>query len=439
MENEGRFIGADNLAEVVRHIAAEKRSGTLVVTCSSSPTELYFYLGMLTGSGNAERPRRLGQILLSRGLIDRGSLDEALAYQQDFSPGTPLGKVLVFRERISHNALCDAIKLQLEEELWDLLMQNDGSYHFQANDVALIEANIVEVEPVQLVNTILDRRTEWLSIRAKISDDNMIPSVLGLQHCSDRESLHFGQKEWKILSLVNGYFDVSAVAARSGLGRFEAYRILKSFLSTDIITLHKPKEPAPADLSRDSSDSAQQRTAGHAKSSSSSSRWSGIMARAKDEQDTTASKPESRKLHFDSPVSFAVAITNKLIKTLMREDNFVVDANDNRLSERYWRQMLMNYPKADLVQANLNLLDASSFDRYIRTLGVQGPMKSIYLETMEALNRFLRTLYILSSQRLGANRATLIFTETMDGLKSRSSIKNGENFFFKEFAGKILE
>lgn len=436
MDNEGRFVGADNLADVIRRAGTESLSGTLTVICNNSPTELHYYLGKLTGSGNPERPRRLGQILLSRGLVDRAALEEALAYQQDFSPGTPLGKVLVFRERITPQALQDAIKLQLEEELWDLLMQTDGTYRFFAKPGPLVEPPLVELDPEPLVKLVIERRAEWVRIKQKITNDSLIPAVVKMDTPSDREALSFDKKEWQILSLVNGYYDVGAISARSGLGRFESYRILNNFLSSGIISLKAPKEPVPADLSGDGTAPAAGPTSS---AGSSSSRWSGILAKMRDAEDPENPAIERGRLHFESPVSFVVAAANTLLGKLMQNADFIVDPNDERLAERYWRQMLMNYPRADLVQAEMNTLDATSFDRYIRTLGVQGPMKSIYLETMEALNRFLRTLYLLCSQRLGSKLAKTLFVETMEGLRQRSSMKNSETFFFKEFAAKILE
>jgi len=124
---------------------------------------------------------------------------------------------------------------------------------------------------------------------------------------------------------------------------------------------------------------------------------------------------------------------------LMANQDFIVDPSDERLAERYWRQVLMSYPRADLVTASQNVLSSDSFDRYTRSLGVEGPMKSIYLETPEALNRYMHTLYLLSAQRLGTKTARNVFINGMEDMRKRSNIENGDTFFFKEFAAKVLE
>lgn len=173
-------------------------------------------------------------------------------------------------------------------------------------------------------------------------------------------------------------------------------------------------------------------------SSTSSSRWGNLLSRLRDEAD--ASLPaESGRLKFDSPVPFLVEICNQIMAQLLSNQDFIVDPSDEQLTERYWHQILMSYPKADLVTAELNRLDAKNFDRYTRTLGVEGPMNSIYLETVEAISRYLRTLYLLSAQRLGSRTARTLFVNIMDDVRRRSTIGNSDSFFFKEEAAKILE
>ncbi len=131
MELEGRFTSAENLAEVMTNLGTQRATGTLVLRCDTSGIDFDYYLGNICGSENLHRPRRPGQLLLNRNLIDRVALEEALAYQADFSPGTPIGRVLVHRERLTVNDLRDTVRLQLEEEIADILSHGDGFYQFK--------------------------------------------------------------------------------------------------------------------------------------------------------------------------------------------------------------------------------------------------------------------------------------------------------------------
>ncbi len=438
MELEGRFTSAENLAEVMSSLGSEHMTGTLVLRCGTVSTNFDFFRGNVCGSENPNRPRRLGQLLLNRNLIDRVALEEALAYQSDFSPSTPIGRVLVHRKRLTLDDLRDTVRLQLEEEIADILSHGEGFYQFKPSQVNVDDdPPLIELNPESVVRDVLNQRGEWERIRTRIPNEQAVPSVLKLDGASDRESLHFSHREWQILSLVNGNYDVGCIASRSGLGRFETYKILDSFLSTGIIEFRPGREPAPDTISENKPEPAgtSERSA---KAGTSSTRWSGILARIRDDGEPRETA-DSSDLQFISPVPFLVEICNQITRRLLMNQDFILDPSDERLAERYWRQVLMSHPRADLVSAHMNTLSSDSFDRYTKSLGIDGVTKSIYLETMDALSRHLRTLYLLSAQRLGSRVARLLFANVMEDTRNRSTIENSDSFFFKEVATRVLE
>lgn len=439
MELEGRFTSPQNLADVMRKLAAEHMSGILKIRCSTVSSAFEYFRGRLSGSDRQERPRRLGRILLNKRLIDRPTLNDALSYQADFAPGTPIGRVLVHRGFLSVNDLREAVQLQLEEELAAVLECPDGFYQFEPSEVSPEDAPLIEQDVDELIRLLLGRQDEWERIRQRIPDDSLVPKVVQLTGSSDRELIHLNKDEWSMLSLVNGIHDVGCIASRSPLGTFETYRVINALLTQGLIELKESDEPSPIRFGTDHDDvpgGVPEKSAANA-GNSSSSRWSSLLTRLRDDVENSSS--DATKLTFDSPVPFLTEICNQVIMKLSANQDFVVDPSDERLAERYWRQVLMSYPRADLIEAHRNLMDPSNFNRYTRTLGVEGAMSSIYLETVEALCRFLRTIYLLSSQRLGTRAARTLFVNVMDDIRRRSNIKNSENFFFKEEVAKILE
>lgn len=382
--------------------------------------------------------------MLNRGLIDRAALEEALAYQADFAPGTPIGKVLVHRDKLTQQDLVDAVRIQIEDELASALDCIDGFYQFAEDANADRETPLVLLDTVKLVDETLTRQKEWRDIRQKVPNDAVIPCVVKLSGSADREALHLSTREWHVLSLVNGYYDVGCISARSGLGRFETYKVLDSLLSSGVVDMQEPREPVADtvdDMGRPMPGGAEAGRVGSKSSvGSSSSRWGSILARLRDEGEggEGGTGADMSLLRFDSPVSFLAELGNQVIDRLMGNPDFVANTADERLAERYWRQVLMTFPRADLVSARLNVLDASDFDRYTRSLGVDGPMHSIYLDTIDALSRFMRMVYLLSAQRLGTRVARTLFVDVMENVKSRSTIANSESFFFKELAAEIL-
>lgn len=397
-----------------------------------------FYRGQMTGSENPDRHRRLGRIILNRGLIDRATLEEALGYQRDFASGTPIGRVLVHRGKLSQEDLRDAVKIQIADELSSALSCTEGIYVFEEVQPEEDDVPLVRLDTDVIVKETLSRHDEWKRIREKVPNDNLIPNVVKLGSSADREVLHLNTQEWHVLSLVNGYYDVDCISTRSGLGRFETYKVLESLLANGVINMKQPAEPMMGITKEQHENGTQQNSdRGNRAAGSSSTRWGNIISRLREESENP-SKADASPLEFESPVPFLTEICNRMTDKLMLNQDFVLDPSDEKLAERIWRQILMTFPKADLVSAKMNVLDSASFDRYTRTLGVDGPMRSIYLDTLDALARYLRMIYLLSAQRLGSRAARTLFVAVMDNVKNRSTIANSNDFFFKEMAAEIL-
>jgi len=422
-------------------------TGALQVTGTGLTSTLELREGKLVGSINAGRARKIGQMLVNRGIVDRAAIDEAFAYQQDFSNGTPFGKILVQRNHITDDQLRQALRLQLDEELWDIFSLKEGNYKFEHGSAESVGRDLLielEVEPLILEGT--RKVDEWSRISKNITNLLAVPVVVGFSDPSDRELMHLNPQEWNVLSLVNGYSDLGCIAGRSGLGRFETFRIINSFLANGLVELKnvnlQPGDNVEIFDSRDA-DAAKKAKAKTSESQQhgeqSSTALASLMARFRESEARPTDTPATGRLTFASPASFVAALCNRILEDLMKNPDFIVNPDDARLAERFWRKVLMDCPRADLVTAEQNILNAGIFDRYLEPGGVEGPLKPIYLETMEALNRFLRVLYQLATLRLGSRTARHLFVNILDDYRKRSTIGQSDLFFFNEFAGRALE
>jgi len=456
MELEGRITSSMSLPEVLQFLGMGKMTGVLTINHGDYTASLVLRRGKLVNSSSMGRPRRLGQMLIHRNLVDRNQIEEALAYQQDFSPDTPLGQILVERRYITQDQLRQAIRLQLEEELWELFALQQGTFKFEHGDEITTGAgSVVELEIEPLLIEGARRMDEWVRIVKNIPSDEVIPAVIPLEDASERETLQLSDAEWQVLSLINGTYNIGCIASRSGTGKFETFRIINSFMVSGIVRIQKPSEPAPATIALDQPVGAtnghrngddRNGSQGESASAGSSARLASLFARWRSESsgdlmlppDETPPKGMPGPLNFQSPVSFVAAVCNTLLADLMRNPDFIVDPRDERLAERYWQPIVMEFPRADLVTVKKNVLQASAFDRYIVSVGVEGPMKPIYRDTMEALCRYLRTLYLLTAQRLGTKNTRKVFATVLEDFRQRSKIGNSEDFFFNEYAARAL-
>lgn len=447
MELEGQLNPALSLPEVLQFLSMGKMTGALVIDHGSYSVTLTLRHGKLVNSSSLGRPRRLGQMLVNRGLIDRTDLETALELQKDRDPQPLLGRVLVERGLISMEQLKQAIRLQLEEEMWDLFAMPEGSFKFE-HGAPVEDADVIvemEIEPLILEGT--RRLDEWARIIRNIPGDHAVPAIRPLADASDRELMTFSDNEWRVLSLVNGFYNVGSISARTGIGRFETYRILNSFLASGYVTISGDAESSVPTASRDDVAFLRsgQPTNGDKQSSSSSSvgyssarLLAMLIGKKVDESGNPIDKKEDRTpMSFETPVAFVAGLCNTLIEELLTDPEFYVGPADEALAEQYWKNIVMNYPKADLVTATGNRIDSARFDRYVQKVGLEGHFASCYKDTLEALGRYLKMIFLLAAQRLGMKNAQRLFGNLAKNYSSRSTIRHGEGFRFEEYAGRV--
>lgn len=446
MELEGRLNPALTLPEVLQFLSMGKMTGNLTINHGSNTVSLGLRNGKLVNSSSLGRPRKLGQMFLHRGIIARQALEEALQLQKEQNPPVLLGKILLERRLITPEQLQKVIRLQLEEEMWDLFALQEGTFKFEhGEDQSLGEVLLeLDIEPLILEGT--RRLDEWARIIKNIPGDEAVPAVRPLDHTFDRELMQFSDNEWRVLSLINGFYNIASIYNRSGVGRFETYRILNSFLASGYVeiraghavgTLPGVSENANEQAFYAKINANSQR---HDKSAvgSSSARLMALFRKRNEEVDFSAPKPaELPKLTFACPVSFVAGLSNHVLDELLANSSFYQGHADEQLTVQYWSSAVMYCPKADLVQIANGRLDTKRFERFMEVNGVDTPFRSCTDDTLEALARYLKMIFLLASQRLGMDTAKKIFTELFQSFRTRSTVYRSDEFYFQEYAKKV--
>ncbi|MBX7244936.1 MAG: DUF4388 domain-containing protein [Candidatus Sumerlaeaceae bacterium] len=440
MELEGRLNPALSIPEVLQFLSMGKMTGTLTIVHGENQVSLVLKGGRLVNSSSLNRPHRLGQLLASRGVVERSVVEEAVATQQDQDSPEMLGRMLIQRGAITPEQLRSAMRLQLEEELWELFRITEGTFKFERIDNLIIRDVAVELDIGPLLIEGTRRLDEWTRIIKNVPSDLCVPVVRPMEDRSEREVMPFSENEWRVLSLINGFFNVGSIASRSGVGRFETYRILNSFLASGLVVI-KPEERATrraledVPLSKPPANGAKPKTD---TVGSSSARLMAVFFKSRDAEAEAQARQEERTiLEFRNPVEFVAALANSITEKLLGNPEFYKGELDERIAEFHWNNILMSYPKADLVTAVGRRIETARFNRFVEEAGIDGPFKACYEDTLEALNHHLRTIFLMAAQRLGTREAEAAFKQYFDNFRQRSKIGNDDQFFFKDFAGKV--
>jgi hypothetical protein len=429
MELEGS-LKAFSLPEILQFLAMGKLTGTLMVRSDHQGIDLVIRQGRIVNSATLNHSRRLGQLLVSRRLVRRTDLENVLHDQKTIQPDQRLGQLLLERELIAIEDLRATIKAQLEEEIWELFSWEDGEFRFENCTEADIHNVLVEIDVEPLIIEGTRRIDEWKAIIRSLRGDS---TVLGLHpwNPADRSDITLTPPEWQVLSLVNGFFSIGSIAARAGVGRFEAYRILSTFLAANIVFIKEETEAAPAmpddlDQEDDTRKTIVDETAGKGG-------WSLFRKRG---ADLTAESDKAEV--FVSPIGLLARFINRLVMACISHRDCNVAAGDERFLEREWTRIVNDCPAADLLRVQGNQVDATLLERYF-AFDREGEVTGRpYEDAIAGLRRLYASLTVLFSQRMGERSFQRVVQAVQSEWVPRTTVQRPRNFRFEDFLGRSL-
>ena len=237
-----------SLPDVLQLLAMGQKTGCLSVTDRSSFGYIYFDRGRISYASIVNRRDRLGDMLVKAGVIQQGELDKAVDAQGSHLRDKRLGEILVEQGAISRDDLHHYVRVQIEEAVYFLFTWTQGTFSFEADIRPEENEVLVSINPESLLLEGARRVDEWSLIDKKVPSFDII---FGL----DRERLDASAAQLtpvqeRLLPLIDGRRDVTALIEASGIGEFEVGKALYGLATAAF--LHRVGKSRPAEeMARD--------------------------------------------------------------------------------------------------------------------------------------------------------------------------------------------
>jgi hypothetical protein len=127
-----------SVADVMQFIHLGRRTGTLLLSRASERSMIGFHGGRLV-SAQAPRTPKLGDLLVSSGMIDRGILDAAIRAQSEALEHRSLGQILMSSGSIDAEGLRQVIATQIEQAVSEVMVWETGTFEFAIDDLRPID------------------------------------------------------------------------------------------------------------------------------------------------------------------------------------------------------------------------------------------------------------------------------------------------------------
>lgn len=130
-----------------------------------------------------------------------------------------------------------------EKAVYETFNWREGRFTFDTD--ATTDLRTIDLDCQNLIMEAVRRLDEWTKLRRVIPSSNYV--VTFAAGPGDRAgNVTLQAHEWKVLSLVNGELDVSALAEKTGFSELKTTQIIFSLLNTGLLEVHAPdSKPSP--------------------------------------------------------------------------------------------------------------------------------------------------------------------------------------------------
>src|SRR6266852_4509271 len=178
--------------DVFQLLDLSRKTGTLRVTSELRHNEgkIYFDNGVVVSAEIRSNPHRLGEILVSLGVITQREVERQ-------------------------------IRFQIEEVVFEVMSWNEGYFSFAEEAESKVPTEVTVRIPVEALMMEGARRIdEWSRIESRIPHVGVIPSLAPPPESGSGE-LDLLPPEWEVLALVDGQRSVRGLATELGRSDFE--------------------------------------------------------------------------------------------------------------------------------------------------------------------------------------------------------------------------
>lgn len=222
------------LADILQLIYFQKKTGVLSVESRLGKIKLYFHSGDVVGTESKKRTeeKRLGKILVKKGLLSDQKLNEFLGKQK--STREKLGKYLIKNGIVAEDEVRNVLTSQMTDAVVQLFNWKKGTYEFLQQKIVVDKDFPVSIDTQHLLMEGLRIVDEWSAIEGKVTLDTVFRKT-------KKKEQDFTKEEQRIYKYIDGENDVSTIVEISGMEDLEVSRALIALLEKGVIVVAEEK------------------------------------------------------------------------------------------------------------------------------------------------------------------------------------------------------
>ncbi len=239
------------LADIFQLIGLQKKTGILFLKGGDSTVNISFEDGMVVKTEDSEKRQKyqIGRILINRGQITEGQLQEALEIQK--STLQNIGHIFVGQGYITKEQLNDALSFQMCEAIYKVFRWKGGDYKFYQDKVDYDRKAIKPISSEHILMEGIRMLDEWPYIEKKLPRSETVlqrtsgsSSAMLVEESADDifSGFHSGEgsvpsrEAMSILDMVDGVQSIYEITEHSSLGEFDVSKAIVELIEKKFVT-----------------------------------------------------------------------------------------------------------------------------------------------------------------------------------------------------------
>ncbi len=221
-----------SLPDVLQLLALGKKTGCLAVADRQNFGYIFFEDGRITYASIVNRRDRIGDLLRKNQLVTTEQLDAAIRLQESHRERR-LGDILIETGALQREELERLLALQIEEAVYHLFTWTQGTFNFEAGVRPEGQVFTVSINPESLLLEGARRVDEWSQIEKKIPSFDLVFATDATHPPTEEVALSPAQA--RLLQLLDGTRDVRQVFDECSLIEFEAAQALYGLITAGYV------------------------------------------------------------------------------------------------------------------------------------------------------------------------------------------------------------
>lgn len=229
------------LPDILQLLSQGRKSGTLGIQHDEDIVMVYFRNGAIVYSYGPRKTNHLGQILKERGRVSASQLAAAVTRQNSEGGDRRLGQILMEMGVVDRADIIEVVREQVEELLFSLMSWESGSFKFYENQFPTDEEVTVDLSTENVILEGLRRLDEMNHLRDTLPRMDG-PLLIAQAAAGHGINIELSPEEWNLLALIDGRRTIADIVEISNLSEIET---LKKLAALKLAGLISESESAP--------------------------------------------------------------------------------------------------------------------------------------------------------------------------------------------------